>query len=62
VTLRPASLSIEKIVTCEFEVESGIFAMDDIAARVPLQIFDVNAAEHQFGPGTLTLDVAARGL
>gem|GEM_PF-2452370 len=49
-------------MTCEFEVESGIFAMDDIAARVLLQIFDVNAAEHQFGPGTLTLDVAAPGL
>jgi hypothetical protein len=61
-TSRPASLSIEKIATCEFEVEYGIFAMDDIAVRVLLQIFDVNAAEHPFGPGTRTLDVAAPGL
>ena len=35
--------------------------MDDIAARVLLQIFEMNVAEHPFGPGTRTLDVAARG-
>ena len=33
--------------------------MDDIAARALLQLFDVNAAEHPFRPGTLKLDVAA---
>ncbi len=34
-------------------MEFGIPAMVDIAARVLLQLFDINAAEHRFRRGTL---------